>query len=94
MRLRHILAALRFTRTRNILPAAWRSGLLAPSYRFTLRVLNRVALRALLFDLLLLLLLRCGALSLFSTKVCLALLLLQILQLSPRISIALRGFRC
>jgi hypothetical protein len=92
LRLRHILAALRFTRLWNILPRTWRNRLFAPSYHFSLRVLDSVALRALLIDLLLPLLLCCSTLGLFPTYVCLALLLLQLLQLSPRISITLCRF--
>jgi hypothetical protein len=64
------------------------------SDRFSTSLLNRVTLRALLFDLLLSLLLRRSTFPLFLASLCLTLLLLQILQLSPRVPITLRGFRC
>jgi hypothetical protein len=88
LRLRHILTALRFTRTRSILSTARFCRLLTVSYCFSLRLLNSLAV----FDLLLLLLLCRSALGLFLAHFCLALLLLQILHLSPRILIAFCGF--
>ena len=68
--------------------------LLTVSDRFATSLLNRATLRALLLDLLLSLLLRRRTLRLFPAQVCLALLLLQILQLAPRVPITLRGFQC
>jgi hypothetical protein len=91
----HILAPLWFASTRNVLPATW-GGLLrrlSVSHRFSTRLLNCATLRTLLFKLLLFLLLSRSTFGLFPGRFCLALLLLQILQLSPRVSITLCRFR-
>src|SRR6266481_3830140 len=73
---------LRLASTRNVLPPTRLHHLrlrlwpLAVSYCFSASLRNSATLHALLFDLLLPLLLRRSALSLFSSQVCLALLLL------------------
>ena len=79
---RYLRPCLRLTRTRNVLPPTRLHHLrlrlwpLAVSYCFSPSLRNSVTLYALLFDLLLPLLLRRSALSLPSSHVCLALLLL------------------
>ena len=87
---RYLRPGLLLSSLRNVLPSAGRRLLrfLAMSDGFAASLLHSTPLRALLLDLLLLLLRR-STLSLLAVKICLALLLLQILQLSPGISVPL-----